>query len=54
MALKQIYKTKLFTKRFGPLWYSFSQRSVVSVMDFEYIEMKKEALTSVHCPYLGK
>lgn len=37
-------KTKLFTRRFGPLQYDFIQRSVVSVMNIENIEMKKEAL----------
>lgn len=37
-------KTKLFTRRFGPWQYGFIQRSVVSVMNIENIEMKKEAL----------
>lgn len=44
MAWKQMCKTKLFTRRFGPLQYGFIQRSVVSVMNIENIEMKKEAL----------
>lgn len=39
-----MYKTKLFTRSFGPLQYGFIQRYAVSVMNIENTEMKKEAL----------
>jgi len=39
-----MYKTKLFTRSFGPLQYGLIQRPIVSVMNIENIDMKKEAL----------